>query len=101
MDPALEAEALWLQLRGLTCRLAMCYGEHSMMFTNPDVVDFMRNELGQHSAATGGAMVPIVKIPACQHHVMFDQPIALVAFLLGTIAEWERVDSKVDPRSKL
>ena len=36
-----------------------------------------------------GRAAPVVEIPQAQHHVMLDQPLALVAALRALLADWE------------
>jgi pimeloyl-ACP methyl ester carboxylesterase len=44
-----------------------------------------------------GRAAPVVEIPQAQHHVMLDQPLALVAALRALLADWEHST----PRRKL
>jgi pimeloyl-ACP methyl ester carboxylesterase len=62
------------------CRVAMLYGELSALVT-PDVQEYM-DELIGHRA-------PIIEIPQAHHHVLLDQPLALVAALRAILADWE------------
>ena len=64
-----------------------------MMFADPRTLPFMRKELeGEHLA--GGDRVPFVPILDSAHHVMFDQPLALVAALSALLGEWRRSDAQ-------
>jgi len=36
-----------------------------------------------------GRSAPMVEIPQAQHHIMLDQPLALVAALRALLADWE------------
>jgi len=36
-----------------------------------------------------GRVAPVVEIPAAGHHVMLDQPIALVAALRTLVSDWD------------
>lgn len=66
------------QARNARCPLAIVYGERSLIVT-PDILDGLRAGL------SGGT--PFVGIPDSGHHVMVDQPLALVAALRALIAE--------------
>ena len=77
-------EAASLRLRGLGCRVAVCYGETSMFFDEL-VIDHMRSELARQP--TGPA--PLVPIPSAAHHVMFDQPLAVVSILRAFLNSWD------------
>jgi len=91
-----DRELMWNQLQGLRCRLAVVYGDRSMMFSDGGTgVDFMRKELASHSPLAG--LVPFLPIVDSAHHVMFDQPLALVATLTALIGEWERADASSRP----
>ncbi len=45
-----------------------------------------------------GRAAPVVEIPQAQHHVMLDQPLALVAALRALLADWEHSDPR--PRGR-
>jgi pimeloyl-ACP methyl ester carboxylesterase len=36
-----------------------------------------------------GQLAPVIEIPAAGHHVMLDQPIALVTGIRTLLADWE------------
>jgi pimeloyl-ACP methyl ester carboxylesterase len=61
------------------CRLAFVWGAQSKIMTK-DVIDFSRAH-----AAFG---TPFVEIPESEHHVLLDQPIALVSALRSLFAAW-------------
>lgn len=61
-----------------TCRIALVRAEHGM-------VD---DENGQRMLALLGRAVPVVVIPEAGHHVMIDQPLALVTALRALLADW-------------
>lgn len=67
------------RLKGTRCRIAVFRGEHSTLLP-PDVGNYMSSLLG-HAA-------PVVEIPASSHHIMLDQPIALVSALRALLADW-------------
>lgn len=61
-------------------RVAVLHGEHSAIVT-PDVTEHMNELLGRNA--------PFVEIPEAHHHVLLDQPLALIAALRALLAEWE------------
>ena len=61
------------------CPVGLIWGEQSMLMP-PDRVAGMRESLPAGSPAVG--------IPSAEHHVMIDQPLALVAALRGLFASW-------------
>ncbi len=65
------------ELARAQCRLAFVWGEQSLLMT-PDVIDYSRAH-----AAFG---TPFVPIPQADHHVLLDQPLALVAALRALLA---------------
>jgi pimeloyl-ACP methyl ester carboxylesterase len=67
------------QLRDTKCRIAIFRGEHSILMP-PEIGNFMSSLLGRTA--------PVVEIPEAQHHVMLDQPLALVAALRALLADW-------------
>jgi hypothetical protein len=46
-----------------------------------DIGDYMYEQLGR--------VAPIVEVPLAWHHVMLDQPIALLTGLRALLADWE------------
>lgn len=67
------------RLRTDSCRIAIFRGEHSILMP-PEVNEYMFNLLGRAS--------PIIEIPLARHHMMLDQPLALVAALRAVLADW-------------
>lgn len=67
------------ELKAAKCPIAMMWGSLSKLM-EPDVVAYMAG------LAPKGA--PLVAIPEANHHVMVDQPLALVAALRGLLAGW-------------
>jgi pimeloyl-ACP methyl ester carboxylesterase len=65
------------QVRVRTCVL---HGQLSAIVT-PEVTDYMSELLGRSA--------PFVEIPQAHHHVLLDQPLALVAALRAILADWE------------
>jgi pimeloyl-ACP methyl ester carboxylesterase len=67
------------RLREAKCRIAVFRGEHSVLLP-PQIGEYMFNLLGRSA--------PVVEIPQAQHHIMLDQPLALVAALRALLADW-------------
>jgi pimeloyl-ACP methyl ester carboxylesterase len=67
------------RLRETKCRIAVFRGEHSILLP-PEIGEYMFNLLGRAA--------PVVEIPQAQHHIMLDQPLALVAALRALLADW-------------
>jgi pimeloyl-ACP methyl ester carboxylesterase len=67
-------------LQATRCRVAVFRGEHSVLMP-PRIGDYIFDLLGRAA--------PVVEIPEAQHHVMLDQPLALVASLRALLADWE------------
>jgi pimeloyl-ACP methyl ester carboxylesterase len=89
-DPAIwrhfsigDTEAL---LKSTRCRIAVFRGEHSVLMP-PQVGTYIFNLLGRSA--------PVVEIPEAQHHIMLDQPLALVAGLRALLADWEHSTPKI------
>jgi pimeloyl-ACP methyl ester carboxylesterase len=66
-------------LTRLDCRVALFRAEHGMM--SAEMSDVMYDRLGR--------VAPVVEIPAAGHHVMLDQPIALVAAIRTLLSDWD------------
>jgi pimeloyl-ACP methyl ester carboxylesterase len=67
-------------LRRVRCRVALIRGELSVVVP-PETGEYMY-ELLERAA-------PLVEIPQGHHHLMFDQPLALVTALRALLADWE------------
>ena len=67
------------RLRATKCRIAIFRGENSILMP-PEIGEYMFNLLGRAA--------PVVEIPQARHHVMLDQPLALVAALRALLADW-------------
>jgi|HubBroStandDraft_5_1064220.scaffolds.fasta_scaffold80413_3 pimeloyl-ACP methyl ester carboxylesterase len=67
------------RLRETKCRIAVFRGEHSILLP-PEIGEYMFNLLGRAA--------PVVEIPQAHHHIMLDQPLALVAALRALLADW-------------
>jgi len=68
------------RLKATKCRIAVFRGELSILLP-PQIGEYMFNLLGRAA--------PVVEIPQAQHHIMLDQPLALVAALRALLADWE------------
>ncbi|WP_373490318.1 alpha/beta fold hydrolase [Parasphingorhabdus sp.] len=60
-------------------RLAIVYGENSKLFDD-DSAAYLRE--------LGGSHIPMIAIPEAEHHLMLDQPLALVTALRAVLALW-------------
>ncbi|WP_417591331.1 alpha/beta fold hydrolase [Parasphingorhabdus sp.] len=60
-------------------RLAIVYGENSTLFDS-DSAAYLRELGGDH--------IPMIAIPEAEHHLMLDQPLALVTALRSILALW-------------
>ena len=80
-DPAVfgRAQGTPQLLRQLDCRVALFYAEHGIV--PPQTSELMYDSLGQ--------LAPLIEIPAAGHHVMLDQPVALVTAIRTLLADWE------------
>ncbi|HEY2835618.1 MAG TPA: alpha/beta hydrolase [Rhizomicrobium sp.] len=67
-------------LKETQCRVAVFRGEHSVLMP-PRIGDYIFDLLDRAA--------PMVEIPEAQHHIMLDQPLALVAALRSLLADWE------------
>lgn len=67
-------------LRNVSTPAALIHGECSALVTPA---------IARHIAACFPGDVPVVGIPAGHHHLMIDQPLALIAALRGLIAGWK------------
>jgi pimeloyl-ACP methyl ester carboxylesterase len=66
-------------LTRLDCRVALFRAEHGIV--TPQLGEVMYDRLGRAA--------PVVEIPVAGHHVMLDQPIALVAALRTLLSDWD------------
>jgi pimeloyl-ACP methyl ester carboxylesterase len=65
-------------LTRLDCRVALFRAEHGIV----------SEQLGEVMYDRLGRVAPLVEIPVAGHHIMFDQPIALVSALRTLLADW-------------
>jgi pimeloyl-ACP methyl ester carboxylesterase len=68
------------RLKATKCRIGIFRGENSVLLP-PSIGEYMFNLLGRAA--------PVVEIPQARHHIMLDQPLALVAALRALLADWE------------
>jgi pimeloyl-ACP methyl ester carboxylesterase len=66
-------------LTRLDCRVAMFRAEHGLV--SAQMGDIMYDRLGRAA--------PVIEIPAAGHHIMLDQPIALIAALRTLLSDWD------------
>jgi pimeloyl-ACP methyl ester carboxylesterase len=66
-------------LTRLDCRVALFRAEHGIV--SPQINELMYDRLGQRA--------PLIEIPAAGHHVMLDQPIAMVTGIRTLLSDWE------------
>jgi pimeloyl-ACP methyl ester carboxylesterase len=80
-DPAVftRSRATLTLLRQLDCRVALFFAEHGIV--PPDTTELMYDKLGQRA--------PVIEIPAAGHHVMLDQPIALITAIRTLLSDWD------------
>eukprot|EP00746_Dinoflagellata_sp_MGD_P145394 gnl/MRDRNA2_/MRDRNA2_78020_c0_seq1.p1 gnl/MRDRNA2_/MRDRNA2_78020_c0~~gnl/MRDRNA2_/MRDRNA2_78020_c0_seq1.p1 ORF type:complete len:380 (+),score=51.54 gnl/MRDRNA2_/MRDRNA2_78020_c0_seq1:75-1142(+) len=91
-DPAQEMEfkkRMSERLQELKCPLSVFYGTESFFFADPKTLQHMRSELDAHKPG-GLEFTPMVGLEGAQHHVMFDQPLVVIASLRTTLGEWRR-----------
>ena len=67
------------RLRAAACPVAVAWGRDSAL-VGAEVVSYV--------AHVAGPTAPQIEIPAARHHVMVDQPLALVTALRGLFAGW-------------
>jgi pimeloyl-ACP methyl ester carboxylesterase len=65
-------------LAAIACDVSLVRGERGMATT--DITESVAEILGGH--------VPVTLVPDAGHHIMFDQPIALIALLQALIGQW-------------
>jgi pimeloyl-ACP methyl ester carboxylesterase len=80
-DPRIFArgESMPTLLTRLDCRVALFRAEHGIV----------SEQLGEVMYDRLGRVAPLVEIPAAGHHIMLDQPIALVSALRTLLADWD------------
>ena len=66
-------------LTRLDCRVALFRAEHGIM--SVQMSQTMYDRLGR--------VAPVIEIPAAGHHIMLDQPVALIAALRTLLSDWD------------
>jgi pimeloyl-ACP methyl ester carboxylesterase len=66
-------------LTRLDCRVALFRAEHGLV--TPQQSEVIYDRLGR--------VAPVIEIPVAGHHIMLDQPVALVAALRTLLADWD------------
>ena len=66
-------------LTQMDCRVALFRAEHGMV--SPQMGEVMYDRLGR--------IAPVIEVPAAGHHVMLDQPIALVTGIRTLLSDWD------------
>jgi pimeloyl-ACP methyl ester carboxylesterase len=77
-------------LTRLDCRVALFRAEHGIV--TQQLSDVMYDRLGRAA--------PVVEIPVAGHHIMLDQPIALVAALRTLLSDWDHSRPEAPPEPK-
>lgn len=78
-DPAVFDHAMPPPLARVDCRVALFRAEHGIL--SAELSDVMYDRLGR--------VAPVIEIPASAHHIMLDQPIALVAAIRTLLSDWD------------
>jgi pimeloyl-ACP methyl ester carboxylesterase len=80
-DPAIfgRPQATPELLHHLDCRVALFHAQHGIV--PPQTTELMYDKLGRRA--------PIIEVPAAGHHIMLDQPIALVTGLRTLLSDWD------------
>jgi pimeloyl-ACP methyl ester carboxylesterase len=63
----------------MDCRVALFRAEHGIL--SAEMSEILYDRLGR--------VAPVIEIPAAGHHIMLDQPIALVAALRTLLSDWD------------
>ena len=66
-------------LTRLDCRVALFRAEHGIV--SPQMGEMMYDRLGR--------LAPLIEIPAAAHHIMLDQPIALITGIRTLLSDWD------------
>ena len=75
------AEPFHEHLAAVNCPTALFIGADSALVTD---------EMARYTNGLMGPDAPLIVIPAAQHHLMLDQPLAFVAALRVQLANWQR-----------
>ena len=77
---------LGVALTQISCRVAVVNGANSTI-VDDDMRAYMTELLAGSPAAAVG--IPVVEVPEARHHLMLDQPLAVVAALRSILATWD------------
>ncbi|MBW0104978.1 alpha/beta fold hydrolase [Pseudonocardia sp. KRD291] len=77
------------ELGRVDCRVALFRAEHGLVPA----------DMGEMIVDLMGRVAPLVEIPGAAHHVMVDQPLALVTGLRTMLADWEHSVPQAPPAS--
>ena len=83
-----SAEAYGDALAAASCRIAIVNGERSDI-VDQEVRSYMAELLAGSPAAVAG--VPFVEVPEAHHHLILDQPLAVVTAIRAVLATWQPV----------
>ena len=72
----------------MACRVAVINGALSIV-VDDDTRAYMAELLAGSPAAAAG--IPVVEVPEARHHLMLDQPLAVVAALRSILASWDPI----------
>jgi pimeloyl-ACP methyl ester carboxylesterase len=72
--PEVTAEVL----AAVSCRVAVLRAQHGLVTA----------DIGRHMYEMLGRTAPVIEIPLAYHHMMLDQPIALVTAVRSLLADW-------------
>lgn len=78
-------------LGAIPCRVAVLRAEHGLV--TPDV--------GRHMYELLGRTAPVIEVPLAYHHVMLDQPLALITAVRSLLSDWRHsyaIQVPLDPR---
>lgn len=75
-------------LAAASCRIAIVNGERSDI-VDDEVRSYMAELLAGSPAAVAG--VPFVEVPEARHHLLLDQPLAVVTAIRSVLASWHPV----------
>ena len=73
-------------LTRMSCRVAVVNGARSTI-VDDDTRAYMAELLAGSPAAAAG--IPVVEVPEARHHLMIDQPLAVVAAMRSILAAWD------------
>ncbi len=82
-DHPLE-EPYRVYLRAAPCRRGLIYGERSAVVSRASAA---------YQSTLMGVGAPVTEVPGAQHHIMLDQPLALVAALRTMLGRWSGADA--------